>query len=1267
MDAPDSALLDDTSSTNTTNAQETAPTAFTAQWQSPDTARLLPANLPIARVQRAWERKALSPLNQSRRRGVNGAGKLWKRFSRVGAVQHALPSLRGVEMVEVGGEAGVQRSEAHALQSPLTVRKPVKKLCLDSAYGIGPRVSRWEVRGGGSPVRKIVTRSAGAVGGLVALAEDDGSVEVVGAEGEGAAEAVTIEIEVLDGEGNVVGGAEGVEEVGDGWSDVEEEEETAEEDADVPFDDTMMHLSEAVQHAEGPQQLTPTETTTSTAVQAEQQQTLSTPPEHSPSNNEPSTAPQTQTSSSSTPAHETEALPSVVKQTQPVILPEGFVSPIKQRRKLGPRSSRVVAAARRQTLPTQFAPSLAAGAAPPATAEDGAIEGALVVEPAVAEGEGAEGVGGAAVVMAEVPGEEAIGSLMGDERTEEVLARDADAADGEWEDIPAEEEDATDTPAEPLTRHSPEKLALTRLFPNTQSSAEEADERIMKIDGQSWPLLASQTSSHDIILSSKLAERSPASPAPLALDSSPSPRLPLRRSPRRLSCSPAKQKVVSATAQSHPTVAFTPLGRSPGGNSIPSFAGEHVSTDQQAAAAASASAANNPEPAQASPISHASAANPSDMIMADASQSAAPDDMTSHRGKPPAMKPARVSDDTALLQAFLNRAAASRSKSAMPSPPRGEDGEKGKGVRGSSSASEQEAVENRRDSDVVKAALATPYPQGAAGEGPLVGEAPRDLDPNGDNAKSSTKGIVGSAEHDVAYDSDALNNIFTSADEEALAMPSSGWPGTSNTDLTSAAIGEDEQILYSPPGPPSSPQQTTQRRSSGRSRKQPAVLLSSQDGPARITIRGPSTTNILSTVRKPTEAQALAKCTRDNTRRNKGGSLMPNLRFLKMAAGEKGEGDGGGAGQDPGASIDGEANDDGEGRAVAIPPPTTVPGRRGIAWAEQLVEFYQGPTETSLEAGQWQSEEPEERMPWERPAGAEDEEPDEIVEAVHGEVVVAPPAPADTPSKPKPKAKAKMRRLKAPARTAGAVAAAQREGASQVIHQPAETKASPLSPPASEPTATAPVQAQPRAQAVQPKPAHSSNKPRRSRIATPAKSLLNPNPSLPLASTTSAPTIPASAAPLPAEIKTAAPAKRKPAPSKLPTAPAPSSLGAGKENQSTLLLSPAKKKGNGRTAAAATTLPTSAFTFAPKLDLGGKGAKLELSRPGEGGAEAKGVPGLASPAKKAGGRKVGGLFGSGLTGLTGGDGGGGGGFGAEEVPLGLRSPAKKRARRGGGL
>ncbi|KAI4723570.1 hypothetical protein E4T48_00230 [Aureobasidium sp. EXF-10727] len=175
------------------------------------------------------------------------------------------------------------------------------------------------------------------------------------------------------------------------------------------------------------------------------------------------------------------------------------------------------------------------------------------------------------------------------------------------------------------------------------------------------------------------------------------------------------------------------------------------------------------------------------------SSSAPPEDTNTPE---PVARP-RISDDTAILHAFLSRAAAS--KRPMP-------------------AHKRESLENRRDSDVVRHAL-------ASADKP---EVLTDLDPNSPPKQPSD---------------DTKQEPEPTKEEPAVELPAS-TPTKSK------------------------PRRTTRARTPAAAPKKPA----------KIAIRSAADHIAL----KRTEAQELALLTRSNTRKNKGKSIMPQARLLNI-------------------------------------------------------------------------------------------------------------------------------------------------------------------------------------------------------------------------------------------------------------------------------------------------------------------------------------------------------------------------------------------------
>ena len=1025
-----------------TSDEESAPAL---QWQPTDTTTLLPANMPLPRVQRAWERKPLSPFSRQKTR----VGKVWKRAAPV--------EIRNRRSLGIGSG------------------KPVKKMRLDD----GARVARWEGEGEdgegalGSPARKIVLRKD-SVGeeALAALADqdqDDGEVydDAQDEEEEGT-------VEVFDDEGTLLD--VGPDEV-DGQAEWEDE---------GGFEPTMMHLGDMVEESNA--------NASAGVTQAEQDNGLKTSDAITEServHQEPTDIPAPADNSAAQGAQ-------VDKPTaEDVAIPEGFVSPVKQSRPVPERrTKRKSFGSRRRTLPTEWRPSRLRQVT---NMGDEDVE--VFSEPAEA-----------APVAHLSPDEQ----LLVDAQNAEPPFKST--ADHQWEDVEDE------VPAELDTEMG--DASEDQQAPDSDQSFSEEGARMMDTGGQqesTSPPVGNTEASTRKVSPTKL----PSSPVPSIEGQH--PRLPLRRSPRRKSSSPVKQSTIRSSTEHPHLVAFTPI------KSLQRFSAlaESPSSDE---------------------VSAEEEADDSAPQLLERSVSAPPEEprVSPHRPSRP-----RVSDDTALLQAFLNRAAETKSS--------------GRRI----SASKRESITNRRDSDVVRQALASPAKP----------EVLADLDPNSPSPRKTTTAAAPSDEID------------------------------------------DANIL---PEPEQSPVQKTRRSGRATRKAAPQTATPAATTPNKISIRGKSDGVVLN----KTEAQETAHITRTNTRKNKGGAILPLYRLDKMQ--KQGV-------VDPldDGTVEGEDSE-------PVPKPNSK--GKALRWNETLVEFWQGGdvSETSLLSDELSAPTP-------APAMSEkmDVEPEPSAPAPNA--LTAPP-PAETPSKPK------IRRLKA-TRTAAAPGKAGPGPA-------------PSQPEIGQRTETAPKAEQAAAQSRAP-----STTKRRSRIATPAKGLGNssllPTDLEPTPAPASAPTAaqPAQAQQQKKSIPTptagggagskgrkAPPASKLPAPSSLSSSQTSnshansttSSLGQGKEN---LTASPPKKKPVG---------PTSTKTFAPKLDFS---KSLSASTQSSQDSSDGGVPGLASPAKKAGRRGV--MFGpppamgNSASSLSQSASQEQEGSQREEVPMGLRSPAKRmRTRRG---
>jgi len=706
----------------------------------------------------------------------------------------------------------------------------------------------------------------------------------------------------------------------------------------------------------------------------------------------------------------------LVEPTKQIALPDGFVSPIRPvRRRAASRSM----SSRRRTLPVQFAPATIAEAMLP-TAETASPDRIDHNDMTVIH--------------------ETTSTLADADPTTEDIFDAQDKLEEEWEDLNDEANVLADDTVSTHIHKGAEEL--DPMSPSAEAAEQAMYEKsdvpanLVGIEGMPVP--------KDI--SGKTETRLPASP----VSSIPGEhiRLPLRRSPRRKSSSPVKQSSILPSVERSHLIAFTPLKAQ---STFPS-------TASQSGFSFVFTGINGSSEDHMSPLER--------------SASAPPEEPQLSPQKP--MRP-RVSDDTALLQAFLNRAAESKSSRRA-------------------STSKRESMSNRRDSGAVRQALASPVKQDVLG----------DLDPNSPSPRKSST-LPGPI--------------------EVLAEPEP-YPDTV----------QEEQLEDEQSGP------TTRRGDRASRRMQPTI----PGAPSKISIRG----NAEGVFLKRSEAQELANITRTNTRKNKAGAVLPALRLAKL-----------------GSSVVYASEEAYASDAEETTRNDTVQGKRRIAWAEVLVEFYQGGevSETSS-----LSEELE-------PPAKQSEALD-----VEATIVSDAPPPAETPSKPK------IRRLK-PSRTAAT---------------PAKPPSGPLAK-TDETTST-----------ITQLESSTSLTKRRSRIATPAKGLTNSS----LLPADIGPAIqqPAGSAGKNLAPKRRAPISKLPAPANAPmlatgpTHPVSSALGQGKEN---LISSPPKKRANSAVKMAGS-----------KLDFG---VKTQL-QPSQGAAvDNTGsitVPGLMSPAKKAKGRSV--IFGS---------------------------------------
>ena len=674
-------------------------------------------------------------------------GKVWKRA--------AAPAVRRGQ--EIGLGAG----------SPAKV---VKRVCTETGYGVSARVAKWEARG--SPERRIVTRRMAArdegwSGELVELAEE----EVV----EGG------EVEVVDESGVVIEG--GDEEAG--WEDVDEDaggSDSGVEDMDVKTDTP-------VDSPDGHDKELDTE-----AVATEPE--VPAAPLQAIENDEC-----TRLDSASF-ALATNYLPIAGGST---VLPDGFVSPAKRRR-LGQRATHGMSNDRRRTLPVQFAPAV-----------NGSLEGETR-ESTVSEG--LAGNDSSKTVLNALGPDSSADSALGIEtlqgiaednggfetannagRNVQELAEEQDlgakgdgkaSGSGSTTAIHTTETENTMIEApDHATRDTisassrPRYNALGMASPD--SSAEQREDQATSTDNDgndqhytegpitsvpSTPMHSTNSIEHAPTLH-------PLATSPLQMT------LPSRRSPRRRSSSPRKPGILRRPkAETSHLVAFTPL-RQPSGrlvSVIPSPARNDRSLSNLSPTHMSP---NSPNTADDPPIERALSAPPD---------------------SPPRTLNPRISDDIALLHAFLTRAA-ERKKSALANSSR---------RRRSSLTARREHDDHRRESDAVRHALGSESP---------IKEVLSEMDVNVSSPRKAEEVVVEKA-----------------PDPEADAP---------------------------------------QMRRSGRTTRAQVAASSAPAtaAPNRITIRNGSDGVEL---RTRNEAQDLARATRDNTRRNKAGSILPPLRLAAL-------------------------------------------------------------------------------------------------------------------------------------------------------------------------------------------------------------------------------------------------------------------------------------------------------------------------------------------------------------------------------------------------
>ncbi|KAK7182712.1 hypothetical protein PSPO01_11293 [Paraphaeosphaeria sporulosa] len=218
-------------------------------------------------------------------------------------------------------------------------------------------------------------------------------------------------------------------------------------------------------------------------------------------------------------------------------------------------------------------------------------------------------------------------------------------------------------------------------------------------------------------------------------------------------------------------------------------------------------------------------------------------------------------DDTALLKDFLSRAAASKANKAE-------------------TIARRESLQNRRDSDVIRHALASPR------------KALEDKDPN-----SPSK-----------FDNDTTLNLSqTLTLDLESTVPLS--PGKGSTPAETKAEDADNSKAGG----------ISRRSSRARTSRLPAPS-SIPSGPPKISVKRDGGDPV---VLKKTDAQELSLLTRSNTRKNKQGGVAVNVRLLKLLS---------------------EARiTEAKGTAESTEAIVQVPGKKYVRWDSQLAYFQENP------------------------------------------------------------------------------------------------------------------------------------------------------------------------------------------------------------------------------------------------------------------------------------------------------------------------------------
>jgi hypothetical protein len=951
-DAMDAAREDNSETSieqqNTHAETHDAPAASTVvpslSWGATDATHLLAANIPLARAPRAWDRKPQSPYSRKRLK----VGKVWKRAN---VPSIAVPSTYG--------------SKRRVSLSPS--KKATKKIRLGEGAAVGVEVG-WE--GLGAPERRIVTRASRlaelSAAPLVELA-DDGAAEELG-KSNGSNSLVDVDLSEEGASDAVAGGWEDVD-LNLGKEELEEATTTGEEVLEVTerpkslehdieeletedstLDVDQTHLDDegdgqthqlhrmtarsgvpetsrpdTLDHEADLSTISVDERIVPGAINAlsesESQQTIGTQIPPAEECDEIEAGPATSLAETSAES----AKFSFAAAAQIPVLPAGFVSPVKDRRRRPIREARQSMASRRRTLPVNFT----------------AFESFPVIAVPSVESQIVEKTTSQPDRQDELPSGPSDTVAV---YVDMAMANDDEHESDEWEDVP----DAMDEEIPSDVRSSEVEPIETTQLTIAENVYEEADETNLATtptllynehvvqgkkgdtDLAELPHASSDGSDHEIEQPSDTPATTAASNEPPSsvedeqliesrdiqqdamaadalqneLDTSEhevndeqimqphlasstqdtSAKLTARQASRRQSSSPRKSRTTNSAHRDLPhLVAFTPMKIR--GPSVP-FGSAILQPEIEVAAIQSVELADealiSPRCSKTFDLSNV------DSMVVDAeieplsttrSVSAPPEPVQTSPRK--ARQP-RISDDTALLQAFLSRAAESKSKAERRM-----------------SASKRESLENRRDSDTIRFALATSPVVPQYQEKEPETEVLRNLDPNSPSPRKQQA---------------IIDKAVKSEQPEAIPQP------TSTAEAAETVPSAD--IV---------PESRSKRRST-RPRKQPQVLDTSERtaiseesttnaGPNKISIRPFGSDPV---VWKRPEAQEIALLTRTNTRKNKG-ALNPQQRLTKLAAEEAGL-----------VQI--------EGTDIVLPAAELQKIKaKSVRWAETLAMFQAGP------------------------------------------------------------------------------------------------------------------------------------------------------------------------------------------------------------------------------------------------------------------------------------------------------------------------------------